>query len=93
MNWYNVIKGLTPEEEEAANNFLIDEVDLAKPVDTSGALSIPQSWQERPRPTGKITGTSFPSSLAEKEISNLLEEIEAAQQEIKDLRKLVEEEE
>ena len=83
MKWYNIIKGLTPEEEAAADDFLIAEGE--NPLEA--AFSPPTEWVE----PGEAQ--SLASQKAEKEISRLLEEIEAAQQEIKDLRKLVEEEE
>ena len=54
--------------------------------DEGNPLSVPQGWHERPR-------VSLEGQKAEEEISRLLKEIEAAQQKIKDLRKLVEEEE
>jgi hypothetical protein len=79
MKWYNIIKELTPEEEEAAVDFLIEE-------DEGYTSTVPQGWHPRPR-------ISLEGQKAEEEISRLLEEIEAAQQKIKDLRKLVEEEE
>ena len=82
MKWYNIIKGLTPEEEEAADAFLMEE-DEGNPLSIMPTL---REWGKRPR-------ISLEGQKAEEEISRLLKEIEAAQQKIKDLRKLVEEEE
>ena len=83
MKWYNIIKGLTPEEEAVADDFLIAEGE--NPM--MAGLTVPDKWIEQGE------SPSLESQKAEKEIGRLLEEIEAAQQEIKDLKKLMEEEE
>ena len=87
MKWYNIIKGLTPEEEEAADAFLIEE-DEGNRISQPQRSGYPDSRWVRGDKTPSLEGQK-----AEKEIGILLRKIEAAQQEIKYLRKLVEEEE